>query len=85
MTKGAVSLRKNAQKCCHCEPVTDVTGVAIPRINEKTLKLREIPTPVVLRAANYGMIMIACGNHNHSIMLCALARNDSFILCAVFP
>ena len=37
------------KKSCHCEPVTDVTGVAIPRIDEKTLKIREIPTPVVNR------------------------------------
>ena len=29
--------------------MTDVTGVAIPRIDEKTLKIREIPTPVVNR------------------------------------
>ena len=29
--------------------MTDVTGVAIPRINENALKIREIPTPVVNR------------------------------------
>ena len=29
--------------------MTDVTGVAIPQIDEKTLKIREIPTPVVNR------------------------------------
>ena len=44
---------QNAQKRCHCEPVTDVTGVAIPRIdvksgifNWKCLKIGGIATPV---------------------------------------
>ena len=27
--KGAVSLKAKCTKVCHCEPVTDVTGVAI--------------------------------------------------------
>ena len=32
--------------------MTDVTGVAIPRIDVKTLKNREIPTPVCALARN---------------------------------
>ena len=45
--KGAV------RKACRCEPVTDVTGVAAPRLNENSLvllpnclKIRGIATPV---------------------------------------
>ena len=34
------------------KPVTDVTGLAIPRIGENTLKIREIPTPVCALARN---------------------------------
>ena len=54
---------QNAKKSCHCEPVTDVTGVAISRIevkslifNRRCLKIRGIATPA-----------------------CALVRNDIFL------
>ena len=51
--KGAVKKR------CHCEPVTDVTGVAISRLNgiglnfvPRNSNIREIPTPVYALARN---------------------------------
>ena len=44
---------------CHCEPVTDVTGVAIPEtggkylfVEGKCLKIQGIPTPVCALARN---------------------------------
>ncbi len=38
---------------CHCEPVTDVTGVAIPIVERYMVPLKMgIPTPAVRRAAN---------------------------------
>ena len=42
-------------KHCHCEPVTDVTGVAISQIGENIVELSEnleIPTPVCALARN---------------------------------
>ena len=57
---GTLKFVKAKQKHCHCEPVTDVTGVAISIIQRYTASnSMEIPTPV-----------------------CALARNDSFLLCS---
>jgi len=65
-------------KDCHREPVTDVTGVAIPiKFADSALKSMGIATLVLQSTANQNR-SIASGNR--SLILCALARNDTLLL-----
>ena len=59
---------------CHCEPVTDVTGVEISRIDEKSLKIREIPTPVCALARNDMVVQHA---EAHFVLKCAFFTLES--------
>ena len=55
--------------------------MAIPRLEGEARKLQGIPTPVLQSAANLVMAIIAGGNH--TLIGCALVRNDVLLFTAL--